>query len=400
MRYWLILAAGGRGRRLRDDLPKQHVRIAGKTLLEHALEPFLADSSCRGIVLVSAADDARSRDVAEQARHRMANKAGAIWCASAGEERCHSVQNGLAYLRERVAPDDWVLVHDAARPCLDAADLGRLLRECADHPVGGLLACPVVDTLKLAQEGDCSGTADRNELWRAQTPQMFRFAALEAALEQAIDQARLPTDESQAIEWQGGRPRIVAGSTYNLKVTTKEDLLLAEAILQQRNTSAGPALRIGQGFDVHAFGPGDSVPLGGVRFANSRGVVAHSDGDVLIHALVDALLGAAGLGDIGVWFPPDDPAWRNAPSERFLSQAVAMLAERGYRIRNVDATIICEHPRIGEKRGAIRDSLARALALPASQINIKATTTERLGFLGRGEGIAAQVVALIEACEP
>jgi 2-C-methyl-D-erythritol 4-phosphate cytidylyltransferase / 2-C-methyl-D-erythritol 2,4-cyclodiphosphate synthase len=386
VRYWAIVPAAGAGRRFGAGQPKQYARIAGRTLLEWSLQPFVADERCRGIVVAIAADDAEW--------HRFALSSGKVEAAPGGAERSDSVRSALAALEGRAQPLDWVLVHDAVRPCLPRADLDRLLAQLAVHPVGGLLAVPVADTLKKATSaGGGAATVDRAGLWRALTPQMFRYGSLREALEAAASGGKIPTDEAQAIEWQGGLPVLVTGSATNIKVTTPDDLTVASAWLggEGKETS----MRIGSGFDVHAFGAGDGVMLGGVRIPHSRGVVAHSDGDVVLHALCDALLGGAGLGDIGQHFRDDDPRWKGADSSGFVRAVLGMLRERSLAIVNADVTVITQEPRVAAHRDAIRERLATLLEVRPESVNVKATTTERLGFLGRGEGIAAQAVVLL-----
>jgi 2-C-methyl-D-erythritol 2,4-cyclodiphosphate synthase len=281
-------------------------------------------------------------------------------------------------------------VHDAARPCLPAADLAALLDALADAPHGALLALPIVDTVKrAADDGTVAATIPRGGLWRAQTPQAFRLSRLLEALQRSAD----ATDEASAIEALGEGPRLVVGSPDNLKITAPGDL--APAVRQLGGGSSMNSPRVGFGTDVHAFGPGDHVWLGGVRIAHDHGLIAHSDGDVLLHALCDALLGAAGLGDIGQHFPDSDPAWKGVASIGFLRHVLALLRERGWGVVNVDLTLIGEAPRLSPHRDAIRSHLAAELGLAPDCVNLKATTTERLGFTGRREGIAAQAVALI-----
>jgi 2-C-methyl-D-erythritol 2,4-cyclodiphosphate synthase len=322
------------------------------------------------------------------------------------------VRGALAALAGRAAADDWVLVHDAARPCLDSHDLERLLAALGSHSLGGLLATAAADTLKRAPAAAASEagarvceTVDRTLLWRALTPQMFRYDRLCGALDAAHAARRFPTDEAQALELQGEQPLLIPGAASNLKITTAEDLVIAAAILRSRHTSQtrGAPMRIGSGFDVHAFGPGDFLMLGGVRIPHSRGVVAHSDGDVVLHALCDALLGAGGLGDIGQHFSDTDPRWRGADSRRFAAAVLAMLRERGLEVVNADVTVLGQSPKIAPHRDAMRQEIARLLGIGEACVNIKATTTEGLGFLGRAEGIAAQAVVLLgesAACAP
>jgi 2-C-methyl-D-erythritol 4-phosphate cytidylyltransferase / 2-C-methyl-D-erythritol 2,4-cyclodiphosphate synthase len=401
LRYWLVMPAAGSGRRFQErdpatqsdsqPLPKQYAPLLGRTVIEWSLAPFAGDPRCAGFVIALAPGDPHWPRIAVRAA---AEKE--VILAPGGPERAHSVRNGLAALSDRAAAEDWVLVHDAARPCLSRADLDRLLTEGAGHPVGAVLAAPVADTLKArADDGAIERTVDRAGLWRALTPQMLRYAVLCTALDAAIAAGRSPTDEAQALEWTGARPLAVRGSATNLKITTTADLALAAALLGKAGGEG--TMRIGSGFDVHAFGPGDSVMLGGERVPHTHGVLAHSDGDVILHALCDALLGAAGLGDIGQHFRDDDPQWRGAASSGFVRAVIAMLAARGLAVVNADITVLGEAPRIAQHREAIRESVARLIEVPLERVNVKATTTERLGFLGRREGIAAQAVVLVAA---
>ena len=408
MRYWLVMPAAGSGSRFGGAFPKQYAQLAGRTVIEWALAPFLADRRCAGIVVALAPQDREWARI--EARLQPAERGGApgapppVTAVPGGAHRSFSVRGALAALAGRAAADDWVLVHDAARPCLDSHDLERLLAALGSHPLGGLLATAAADTLKRAPaaaagEADtrvCE-TVDRTLLWRALTPQMFRYERLCGALDAAHAARRFPTDEAQALEWQGEQPLLIPGAASNLKITTAEDLVIAAAILQSRHTSQtrGAPMRIGSGFDVHAFGPGDFLMLGGVRIPHSRGVVAHSDGDVVLHALCDALLGAGGLGDIGQHFSDADPRWRGADSRRFAAAVLAMLRERGLEVVNADVTVLAQSPKIAPHRDAMRQEIARLLGIGEACVNIKATTTEGLGFLGRAEGIAAQAVVLL-----
>ncbi len=393
------MPAAGSGRRFGTQLPKQYAPLLGRTVMEWALAPFVADPQCRGITVALAPEDARWPRLAGRLPATVATVPG-------GAQRSASVLNGLRALGPMADERDWVLVHDAARPCLPAADLAQLLRELGAEETGGLLATRGADTLKFAPMGGATAvarTVDRTGLWRALTPQMFRLGALRKALEAAHDAGRTPTDESQALEWVGARPLLVEGSAANIKVTTAQDLVVAAAIL----TSAGGAapqligkeqpMRIGSGFDVHTFGEGDFVMLGGVRVPYGRGVIAHSDGDVILHALCDAMLGAAGLGDIGQHFRDDDPQWRGADSKGFVRAVLAMLRERKLAVVNADITVLAEAPRLSRHREDIRHSIAALLEVESDCVNVKATTTEKMGFLGRGEGLAAQAVVLLRA---
>ena len=399
MHYWLIMPAAGTGRRFGTRRPKQYAPLLNRAVIEWALAPFLADAQCSGIVVALAPDDAWWPEVAARLPARITTVAG-------GAQRSESVLNGLRALTARAGEQDWVLVHDAARPCLPQQDLAQLLDQVDPGDSGGLLATHGADTLKFAPGGTqplVDRTVDRTGLWRALTPQMFRLGALRKALEAAHDAGRTPTDESQALEWVGAHPLLVAGSAANIKVTTAQDLVVAAAILTSMG-HAGPhtslkeqPMRIGSGFDVHSFGDGDFVMLGGVRVPYGRGVIAHSDGDVILHALCDALLGAAGLGDIGQHFRDDDPKWRGADSKGFVRGVLGMLRERSLAVVNADITVLAEAPRLSRHREEIRASIATLLEVPPDCVNVKATTTEKMGFLGRGEGLAAQAVVLLRS---
>jgi 2-C-methyl-D-erythritol 2,4-cyclodiphosphate synthase/2-C-methyl-D-erythritol 4-phosphate cytidylyltransferase len=409
MRYWLVMPAAGTGQRFGAALPKQYAALEGRTVIEWALSSFVADPRCAGIVVALAPGDG---EWAAVARRLAATDSGAprsrslpsITHTTGGAQRSLSVRSALAVLAGRAEAQDWVLVHDAARPCLHPHDLANLLGSLSAHPLGGLLAVPAADTLKRAQGApDATAvaavvqTVERAALWRALTPQMFRYGKLCAALDAAHAAERFPSDEAQALEWLGEQPVLVAGRAGNLKVTSAEDLVLAAAVLRSRRSRSAQdgLMRIGSGIDVHAFGPGEFIMLGGVRIPHSRGVVAHSDGDVLLHALCDALLGAAGLGDIGQHFKDTDPRWQGADSRGFVTSILGMLRERGLVVANADLTVLAQAPRVGPYRDAMRREIAQLLGVGEECVNIKATTTEGLGFLGRTEGIAAQAIVLL-----
>ena len=412
MHYWLVMPAAGSGQRFGAARPKQYAPLEGRTVIEWALAPFLTDARCAGAVVALAPEDTGWTEVAARLDTIDTGTGTAsprrVVRAAGGSHRSLSVRSALAALAGRAVASDWVLVHDAARPCLDSQDLERLLGRLGGHPLGGLLALPAADTLKraAADGGDGSGgmpgnevaqTIDRAGLWRALTPQMFRYGNLCAALDTAHSAGRFPTDEAQALEWRGERPVLVEGMPGNLKVTAPGDLLLAAAIIRSRRAQnpQDVLMRIGSGIDVHAFGPGDFVMLGGVRIPHSQGVVAHSDGDVALHALCDALLGAAGLGDIGQHFKDTDPRWKGADSRSFVASIVGMLRERGLMVANADLTVLAQAPKVGPYRDAMRREIAQLLGIDPGLVNIKATTTEGLGFLGRTEGIAAQALVLL-----
>jgi 2-C-methyl-D-erythritol 4-phosphate cytidylyltransferase/2-C-methyl-D-erythritol 2,4-cyclodiphosphate synthase len=421
-RVWAIVPAAGRGARFEStqhNAPKQYAPLLGATVIEWSLAALLREVRVQRIVVALAADDTRWASIA-------ASLGGSrILTTIGGGSRQDSVLNGLKALEGHAADNDWVLVHDAARPCLTSADLAALIdavqpgvaTDPATHPGaapvaraeinGALLAAPVVDTVKRERGGIAVDTVDRVGLWRALTPQMFGFSALKQALEDAARAGIAVTDEAQAMERLGLPAVLVRGSPFNIKVTRADDLSMAETILSSTAPhSTAPhrmekiEMRIGQGFDVHAFGEGDHVILGGVTIAHPRGIVAHSDGDVVIHALCDAVLGALGQGDIGQHFPDTDVTLRGADSRVFLREVAALVHAAGLRVVNADVTVMAEVPRIARHRGAMAANLAQDLGIPTQGINIKGTTTERLGFLGRGEGLAASAVVLLEGAPP
>jgi 2-C-methyl-D-erythritol 4-phosphate cytidylyltransferase / 2-C-methyl-D-erythritol 2,4-cyclodiphosphate synthase len=395
-RLWAIVPAAGRGERFAStassSIPKQYTPLLGRSVLEWSLRALLTEPRIQGIVVVLAAGDAHW---AEIARNLDSPK---LLTTIGGAHRQDSVMNGLEYLAPTAQPDDWILVHDAARPCLRAGDLSALVDALEKNPrsaavdIGGVvLAAPIVDTIKRELPNGLE-TVDRTGLWRALTPQVFAYAALRKALNDAAADKLAVTDEAQAMERLGIRAALVPGSPFNIKVTRAEDLEVAAAILKMGESSQ---MRIGQGVDVHAFGAGDHVVLGGVRIAHAQGIIAHSDGDVVIHALCDALLGAMGDGDIGQHFPDSDPRYRGADSRVFLRVVAERMKSAGLRLVNADITVLAEAPRIGAHRSAMAANLAQDLKVAATAINIKATTTERLGFIGRKEGLAAMASVLL-----
>jgi 2-C-methyl-D-erythritol 4-phosphate cytidylyltransferase / 2-C-methyl-D-erythritol 2,4-cyclodiphosphate synthase len=395
-RVWAVVPAAGRGERFEaasgaQRLPKQYADLLGSTVLERSIAPLIAEPRIERVVVAVAADDAHWREVAPKIAG-----AAKLLTATGGASRQASVLGGLAALEGLAAPDDWVLVHDAARPCLAAADVAALIDALAAASGGAVLAAPVVDTVKRERDGVVTETVDRQGLWRALTPQAFPFAPLKRALEDARAAGLTVTDEAQAMERLGFKPHLVQGSPFNIKVTRAADLEAAARILKSGEARRRSGMRIGQGFDVHTFGEGDHVMLGGVRIAHQRGIVAHSDGDVVIHALCDAILGALGEGDIGRHFPDSDPRYRNADSRLFLRTVAGMMRAAGLRLVNADVTVLAEAPRIAVHRGAMAANLAADLDAAVHLINVKATTTERMGFVGRGEGLAAQAAVLLE----
>jgi 2-C-methyl-D-erythritol 4-phosphate cytidylyltransferase/2-C-methyl-D-erythritol 2,4-cyclodiphosphate synthase len=305
-----------------------------------------------------------------------------------GATRAASVRAGLAAVTAVAGPDSAVLIHDAARPFLTGKTILELLAalEAVD---AALPALPVADTLKR-QEADGAVTVSREGLSRAQTPQAFRLGALTAAHAAWTGETE-PTDDAAVFEAAGGRVALTPGDPMLMKLTYPEDFDMAERLAGGRTVT-----RIGQGFDAHTFGPGDHVTLCGVRIAHDHGLVGHSDADAGLHALTDALLGAIGEADIGEHFPPSDPQWRGASSDRFLVHAADLIRQQGGRIINVDVTLICEAPKVKPHRAVMRERIAALLGLPLTCVSVKATTTEGMGFTGRREGLAAQAIASVE----
>jgi 2-C-methyl-D-erythritol 4-phosphate cytidylyltransferase / 2-C-methyl-D-erythritol 2,4-cyclodiphosphate synthase len=374
-----LVVAAGRGTRVDGAVPKQYLRLGGQPLLRHALEALRAHRGIGALRVVFHPDDRPLYDAATYGLELLPPVAG-------GAARQDSVRLGLESLSD-LAPSR-VLIHDAARPFVDDALLDRVLG-ALDGADGAIPALPVSDTVKRGADGLVTATLDRAGLWRAQTPQGFRYDKILAAHRLATG-GDFPDDAAVA-ERAGLTVRLVAGSEDNFKVTTADDLRRAERMVDARLGD----VRTGQGFDVHPFGPGDHVWLCGVRVPHGRALVGHSDADAGLHALTDAILGALGAGDIGVHFPPSDPRWRGVASHLFLAHAAALVAQAGGAIANVDVTLVCEEPRIGPHRDAMVARIAEILALDRRRVSVKATTTERLGFTGRGEGIAACAVATL-----
>lgn len=375
-----LVVAAGRGTRLGGERPKQYMTLAGQALLRHSVARLAAHPRIDGLRVVFHPAD---RDLYESATAGLE----LLPPVRGGAARQDSARLGLESL-VALAPRR-VLIHDAARPFIDPATVDRVL-DALDQAPGAIPALPVVDTVKRGEHGLVTGTLDRSNLWRVQTPQGFDYRAILAAHRAAAGMEL--TDDAAVAEHAGLAVRLVEGAEANFKVTTPEDFARAETLV----SSGAGDYRTGQGLDVHAFGPGDHVWLCGVQVPHERGLIGHSDADVGLHALTDAILGALGAGDIGMHFPPGDPKWRNAPSHLFLRHAADLVAAARGRIVHVDVTLICEAPRIGPHRAAMVARLAEILDLPASRVSVKATTTEKLGFLGRGEGMGAQAVATLQ----
>lgn len=375
-----IVVAAGRGHRLPAGAPKQYLPLAGQPLLRYSLNAFLSHPAIDAVAAVIAPEDAALFDSATAGLVLLPPIAG-------GATRQESVRRGLEALGSR--DPSRVLIHDAARPFVDAAIITRVLDALDDVPAA-IAAVPVADTLKRGDGPVVAGTVERKDLWRAQTPQGFHYRAILEAHRRAASVGRELTDDAMVAEEAGMAVTLVMGSEDNFKVTTADDLNRAERVLQ----GAGD-IRTGLGFDAHRFADGNRLWLCGIEIPFERTLAGHSDADVGLHAATDALLGAIGDGDIGVHFPPTDEKWRGAPSHKFLRYAAERIASRGGSIVNLDITLVCERPCIGPLREAMVARVAEILNVPQARVSVKATTTEGMGFTGRGEGIAAQAVAAV-----
>ena len=370
-RFAAIIVAAGKGLRAGQAIPKQFARWRGKPLVRHSAEALTAAGAAPLVVAIP-------DGFAEHARDALEGLPG-LRLVTGGATRQGSVRAALETL-----PDDTaaVLIHDAARPIVPLSVVERLLAALRTHP-GAIPVLPVVDSLAVAGGDLMTGSADREALRRVQTPQAFRFADIRAAHRAWADE---PTagDDAQVARAAKLQVALVEGDEQMRKLTFAEDFMTSPA-----------TPRIGIGYDVHRLAKGEELWLCGVRVEYDRGLSGHSDADVVLHAVVDAVLGACGHGDIGQHFPPSDPQWRGAPSSRFVEHAVRLAREAGYAVGNVDVTLICEAPKVGPYRAAMRNKLAALLGVEIDAVNVKATTTEKLGFTGRGEGIASEAVAML-----
>jgi 2-C-methyl-D-erythritol 4-phosphate cytidylyltransferase / 2-C-methyl-D-erythritol 2,4-cyclodiphosphate synthase len=393
-RLYALVPCAGKGVRACTVGPKQYVQLAGRALVAHTLSALQRVPRLQAVLVMLAPDDnAFEREVPDFAgEHAWVVRAG-------GRTRAATVATGLKVLTERGAhDDDWVLVHDAARALLRPEWVDRLVDACIDDLVGGLLALPVGDTLKAEEGGRAAGTIDRRGKWAAQTPQMFRLGALRDALAQAGEDV---TDDASAIEHVGMSPKLVMGDPANIKITWPEDFARAQALLERHDdihAGAEPVatLRIGEGWDVHALVAGRPLVLGGVTIPHTHGLLAHSDGDALLHAIIDALFGAAALGDIGRHFPDTAVEYRGADSIVLLAEAAKRVRAAGLRIVNVDSTIVAQTPKMAPHIDAMRERIAGALALSVACVNVKAKTAEKMGPVGEGRAIEARAICLLQ----
>ena len=379
-----LIVAAGKGVRAGGDMPKQYRALGGMSVLARTLRRFDLPRIDR-IVVAHNPDHTGllQRSIAE------ASLSTPVTCLPGGAERAETVRGALEAMADD--PPARVLIHDAARPFVSTAVIERVIAALDTAP-GACASIPIVDALRReTDDGACGALIPRDGVWRAQTPQGFRFDAILAA-HRANTDPKAP-DDAEIARAHGLRVTLVESEAENFKITRPGDF---DRAARQLAAEAGMAeFRMGTGFDVHRFGPGDHVMLCGVRVPHERGFVAHSDGDVGLHALTDAVLGAVALGDIGRWFPPSDPQWRGAASDQFLAHALAQAAALGFRPVNLDVTLLCERPKIGPHAEAMRRAVAAIAGIDASRVSVKATTTERLGFTGREEGIAAQAAAVL-----
>ncbi|MFT4090716.1 MAG: bifunctional 2-C-methyl-D-erythritol 4-phosphate cytidylyltransferase/2-C-methyl-D-erythritol 2,4-cyclodiphosphate synthase [Asticcacaulis sp.] len=381
MSFKSIIVAGGSG--LRSGGKKQWRSLNGRPVLWWPTEVFVKAGSDDIVVVVPAEDI----ELAQKAIDGLPN----IRIVSGGNTRAQSVHNGLKALSDTASAQDIVLIHDAARPLLTVELIEKLLKKL-ETSKAAILALPVTDSLKKIKNQSITDAPSRENLWRAQTPQAFRFEDISRSYE-VWPSDQEATDEAMMASHAGITVDVVEGDARLQKLTYPEDFAVLEAMMSP--TPSLKNLRVGQGFDVHRWGDGQSVWLCGVEISHNKTLIGHSDADAGLHALTDALMGAAGLGDIGEHFPPTDPQWKGAASYIFLEHAARLIRERGGDIINVDVTLICEHPKIKPHRQTMQVRLAEILQIDVSQVSVKATTTETLGFTGREEGLAAQAVCLI-----
>lgn len=367
-----VVVAAGQGQRAGQALPKQFARWRGKPLVRHSVGALLTAGASPLVVVIP-------EGAAEATQEALQGLTGYRLVAGA-ETRQGSVLRGLEHFE--VDSPASVLIHDAARPVIPRAVIERLVA-ALEHSAGAIPVLPVIDSLAIDEAGIMAASAPRESLRRVQTPQAFRFSDILAA-HRAWHGTPVAGDDAQVLRAAGGTVALVEGDEVLRKLTYAEDFM-----------PDLPAIRTGMGFDVHRLAEGEELWLGGIRIQHDKGLAGHSDADVALHALVDALLGAIGEGDIGTHFPPSEPQWKGAKSASFLSHAAELAGRSGYRIGNVDLTIICEAPKIGPHRPAMRERIATLLGVDIGAVSVKATTTERLGYTGRGEGIAAQAIATV-----
>ena len=382
----VLIPAAGTGSRFRSEIPKQFQMLAGKMVIEHSIDVFSSIEQIQSIWLGLTSTDQVDTGI-ESPKVKIVQ--------TGGTTRSQTVLNTLEQMIQNQIPlNDWVLIHDAARPGVVKQDVEHLIQVVTKTTacVGGILALPITDTVKISDSSltHIESTQSRELLWGAQTPQMFRLGQLRDALSKAIQKGIEVTDEASAMESLGLNPLLIQGSMQNFKITYQNDLLSMEKLMKQESS-----LRIGQGYDVHRLVEGRKLILGGIHIPFQKGLMGHSDADALFHAITDALLGAAGLGDIGQHFPDTEPQYKNADSGLLLENAHQLVLEKGYSIVNIDATIICQAPKLAQHIPSMILSIGKVLKIDSSLVNIKAKTNEGLGYLGNSEAIETQAVVLL-----
>ena len=386
MTCWAIILAGGTGARMGGEEPKQFLHLAGRPMLAYALEAFEACRAVDAVVIVGPPD---RLDACESLSRQVGcRKVRDI--VAGGAERQDSVCAGVAALPQDI---DLVAVHDGARPLIEPVDIARVV-EAARKNGAAVLGTTMTDTVKRVIDGRVDETLDRSMLWSVQTPQVFRVALLREAQLSADRDDFVGTDDTVLVERIGHPVTVVEGSRDNIKVTVPEDLARVEDILSGRGGTTATQ-RIGMGYDVHRLVEGRPLLLGGVEIPFERGLLGHSDADVLIHVVIDALLGAAGVGDIGRLFPDTEEKYKDISSLVLLERTADVLRERGASVVNIDATVMAQQPKLAPHIPLMESNIGKALGVEESLVSVKATTTENLGFVGREEGIAAQAVAMI-----
>ncbi len=387
-----IIVAAGRGSRAGEGGPKQYRMLRGKTILARTIGAFLKHEKIDQVRVIIHKDDT---NLYNDAVATLIDHPKLMTPVFGGAERQDSVRLGLESLEDQ-NPEN-VLIHDAARPFIDSKTINNVIDALRDNE-GAIAALPVFDTIKASDNNSqISRTVPREGLWRAQTPQGFVYQKILKAHRSA--KGKVLTDDASVCEDANIPVVLVAGAPDNMKITQAEDFGMAEILLHRKDKTESQSMweyRSGQGYDVHAFEPGNAAILCGVSIPHSAKLKGHSDADVGMHALADAILGAIGEGDIGDHFPPSDPQWKGAASEIFLKKACALVRERGGEIIHCDITLICEAPKIGPHRSAMRNALGKIMDISPKDVSVKATTTEKLGFTGREEGIAASAIATVK----
>ncbi len=386
-----LIVAAGRGARAGDGPPKQYRLVGGVAIIARTLDRFAAAPGVDRICVCIRPQDRALFDAAIAGL----TLTKPLTLVHGGAERAESVRLGLeALAADPLGPPARVLIHDAARPFISLGVIDAVIA-ALDMADGACASIPIVDALRRSENGACGALIPRDGVWRAQTPQGFRFDAILAAHRDHPDPGA--PDDAEIARRAGLTVAIVESEADNFKITRPGDFARAERLIaQQAPQEATMETRLGTGFDVHRFGPGDHLMLCGVRVPHDKGFIAHSDGDVALHALTDAVLGAMALGDIGRWFPPSDPQWRGAASDQFLRHALDLAGEQGFSVVNLDVTLICERPKITPHAEAMRARIAAIAGCDVGRVSVKATTTEGLGFAGRAEGVAAQAAAALK----